>query len=497
MFLDGLRPDQVTMQHTPNITGFIKGGVRFLSHHAIFPTETRVNVASYVTGRKPSFHGILSNTFIAYNKRIPWEVNTGNRQSLTKLDEETEGHLLLTKSLGEILAENGEKMITINIGSEGNAYLNNHKAEKNGGLVIHPDFTIPEKEEKDITRIVGDWPPTGTPDTERIRHATSILLDYVIPKYDPSVVTLWFSEPDNSQQKTRISSNQALKGIEQADAEIGRIVKYLRDRGLEDSTDLLVASDHGHSTVSQTVSVSDQLVLAGLKEKSNSTDLMVSATGGCALFYVKNHEKAKIQAVVEYLMAQEWCGSLFSNSPTTGALPMLTTPDHSSRSPDILISFKWSDEENSQGIKGTAAFAKGDVPVGASSHGSISPFEIRNLLVATGPNFKRGVSNQTPSGIIDLMPTILHILGLSIYEVLDGRVLSEALIGGPDPNDMPCEAYITHASRTVGAQTLRAGVAYLEGQFNRIFGWGANPQDPISERPKHWNRFKIQYPINT
>jgi predicted AlkP superfamily pyrophosphatase or phosphodiesterase len=472
VFLDGLRPDQVTTQNTPNIASLIKGGVRFLNHHAVFPTETRVNVASYVTGRKPGFHGIVSNTFIAYNKGTPWEVNTGQRRSLAQLDEETGGHLLLTKSLGEILAENGKKMITINIGSEGNAFLNNHKAEKNGGLVIHPDFTIPEKEEKDITHIVGDWPPAGIPDTERIHHATSILLDYVIPKYDPTVVTLWLSEPDRAQHKTRISSHQALQGIEQADAEIGRIVKYLRDRGLNDSTDLLVASDHGHSTVSQTVSVADQLVLAGLKEKNDSTDLLVSATGGCALFYVRNHEKAKIQAVAEYLMAQEWCGSLFSNSTIPGALPMLTTRDQTSRSPDILISFKWSDEATSQGIQGTAAFVKGNVPVGAGSHGSLSPFEIRNLLLATGPDFKNGICDQTPSGIIDLMPTILHILGLSTYGVLDGRVLSEALAGGPNPNDMPREAYITRASRTVGGQTFEQELRTSRVNSTEYLDWG-------------------------
>ncbi len=472
IFLDGLRPDQVTIKHTPNIINLIKGGVRFLNHHAVFPTETRVNVASYVTGRKPGFHGIVGNTFIAYNKGTPWEVNTGNRQSLAQLDEETEGHLLLTKSLGEILAENGKKMITINIGSEGNAFLNNHKAEKNGGLIIHPDFTIPEKEEKDITQVVGDWPSAGTPDTERIHHATSVLLNYVIPKYDPILVTRWFSEPDNAQHKTRISSDQAIQGIEQADSEIGRIVKYLRDRGLEDSTDLLVASDHGHSTVSQTVSVLDQLVLAGLKDKNYSTDLLVSTTGGCALFYVRNHEKAKIQAVAEYLMAQEWCGSLFSNSPIPGALPMSTTRDHTSRSPDILISFKWSDEATSQGIQGAAAFAKGDVPVGAGNHGSLSPFEIRNLLVATGPNFKKGVCNQTPSGIMDLMPTILHILRLTTYEVLDGRLLSEALAGGPNPNDVPFEAYITRASRTVGGQIFEQELHTSRVNSTEYLDWG-------------------------
>jgi len=160
VFLDGLRPDQVTTQHTPNLARLIKRGVHFLNHHAVFPTETRVNVASFVTGRNPSFHGIVGNTFRAYNKGTYWEVDTGKRQCLAQLDEETSGRLLLAKSLGEILAENGEKMIAIGVGSEGNAFLNNHKAEKNGGLVIHPEFTIPEKEEKEISRSVGAWPPS-------------------------------------------------------------------------------------------------------------------------------------------------------------------------------------------------------------------------------------------------------------------------------------------------------------------------------------------------
>ena len=471
VFLDGLRPDQVTMRHTPNIISLMKGGVRFLNHHAVFPTETRVNVASYVTGRRPSFHGIVGNTFIAHSKGSTWEVNTGQRRSLARLEEETGGCLLQAKSLGEILSENGKKMVAISIGSEGNAYLNNHKAEKNGGLVIHPDFTMPEKEEKEITRVVGAWPPAGIPNTERIRHTTSILLDYVIPKIDPTVATLWLSEPDNAQHKTGISSHQALQGIEQADAEIGRIVKYLKDRGVYDSTDLLIASDHGHSTVSQTVDVADQLVQAGLNEKNN-TPCQVSATGGCGLIYVRNHEESKIQSVVEYLMVQEWCGSLFSNTATPGALPISMTRDQTNRSPDIIFSFRWSDEVNSQGIQGSAAFAKGDVPVGASSHGSISPYDIRNLLVAAGPSFKKCISSQTPSGIMDLTPTILHILGINTRDVFDGRVLSEALVGGPDPKDMPCETFTNRASRKVGGQTYEQELRTSRVDSAEYMDWG-------------------------
>jgi hypothetical protein len=171
-------------------------------------------------------------------------------------------------------------------------------------------------------------------------------------------------------------------------------------------------------------------------------------------------------------MTQEWCGSLFSNSNIPGALPMSTIRDQTGRSPDILISFQWSDEVNSQGLDGIAAFAKGDVPVGAGSHGSISPYEIRNLLVATGPNFKNGVCNQTPSGIMDLTPTILHILGLATHEAFDGRVLSEALKGGPDPKGMPCETYTTRASGTVGRQTFEQELRTSRVNSAEYLDWG-------------------------
>jgi len=161
VFLDGLRPDQVTTQHTPNLVRLIKKGVRFLNHHAVFPTETRVNVASFVTGRNPGFHGIVDNTFRVYDRGTPREVNTGKRQCLAQLDEESGGRLLLAKSLGEILAEHGKKMIAVGVGSDGNAFLHNHKAEKTGGLVIHPEFAIPAEEEEEIARRVGAWPLQG------------------------------------------------------------------------------------------------------------------------------------------------------------------------------------------------------------------------------------------------------------------------------------------------------------------------------------------------
>jgi predicted AlkP superfamily pyrophosphatase or phosphodiesterase len=67
IIFDGLRPDQITKETTPNVCRVIQRGVRFLHHHATFPTDTRVNVASFVTGCYPGGHGVVGNQFYVHH----------------------------------------------------------------------------------------------------------------------------------------------------------------------------------------------------------------------------------------------------------------------------------------------------------------------------------------------------------------------------------------------------------------------------------------------
>jgi arylsulfatase A-like enzyme len=49
------------------------------------------------------------------------------------------------------------------------------------------------------------------------------------------------------------------------------------------------------------------------------------------------------------------------------------------------------------------------------------------MLIAAGPDFKRGKADDLPSGNVDLAPTILQILGINPPQKMDGRILSEAM----------------------------------------------------------------------
>ncbi len=60
--VDGLRPDYVTPEVMPRLTALGQRGIVFNAHHSVFPTVTRVNASSFVTGVYPEAHGLMGNT---------------------------------------------------------------------------------------------------------------------------------------------------------------------------------------------------------------------------------------------------------------------------------------------------------------------------------------------------------------------------------------------------------------------------------------------------
>jgi arylsulfatase A-like enzyme len=64
---------------------------------------------------------------------------------------------------------------------------------------------------------------------------------------------------------------------------------------------------------------------------------------------------------------------------------------------------------------------------GEGTHATLSRFDMHNTLIAAGPDFHRGETDDLPTGNVDVAPTILHILGIKASQEMDGRVLSEAM----------------------------------------------------------------------
>jgi arylsulfatase A-like enzyme len=425
---DGLQPAQVSPGVTPVVHGLAADGVIFTRHHAVFPTVTRANAASMVTGRHPGDHGLAANTMVM-PELSPGRVIDALEPALARLASASGGRVLLAPTLGEILAAHGRTYAAVVGGTSGNAYVHHPRAPATGGAVVHSDFALPSMHHEAVRRQFGPWPEKRVPSTERVRRVAEVLLDYVLPRVEPDVATVWFPEPDTSQHVAGVGSSLAREALRQADAQLGVILAALRRRGLD--PDVLVVSDHGCSTIAAVVDVEAEVRRAGFPPGEDPGGVAVAPNGGAVLLYVHDGDAGVVDRLASWLAEQPWAGALVGGGRDAGGLGLLPGDAAGivgARAPDIALSLRWDSEPGANGFAGRS-YATGGAP-GQGTHGSGSPHDLRSVLIAAGPGFRRGVASDVPSGAVDLAPTVLALLGLATDARFDGRVLAEAFRAG-------------------------------------------------------------------
>src|SRR5262249_752953 len=108
LVLDGLRPDSITADETPNLWRLRQEGVNFLNGHAAFPPVTRANATAMATGTYGGRNGIYGNSLYVRAVDPNRAFVNDDHQALLRLDAATGGGMVLTESLGEILAKRGK-----------------------------------------------------------------------------------------------------------------------------------------------------------------------------------------------------------------------------------------------------------------------------------------------------------------------------------------------------------------------------------------------------
>ena len=143
------------------------------------------------------------------------------------------------------------------------------------------------------------------------------------------------------------------------------------------------------------------------------------------------------------------------------------------RGADIIVTFPWSSQTNRYGVPGRAAFAGGGTtgPVigDASEHGSFSPWETHNTLLAWGPDFKTNTVVNVPVGNVDIGATALSLQGVNDGKPNDGRVLTEALAGGTPPN-------VEYGARVFRAGSSAVQVSNVGGEWYVDKAWRDDAQ---------------------
>ena len=475
---DGLQPAQVTPELMPNLSALASVGVTFANHHAVFPTVTRANASSIVTGMTPGSHGLSANTLLVREFDATHPI-PAMEPELAQVAQKT-GQVLLAPTLGQILSEHGLEHVAIGTGTSGNAYLQNPTAESTGGATIHPAFTLPHSLHGDIIARFGDWPDESLPNLPRLAQAERIMTEYILPERAPAVSLIWFSEPDKTQHAAGVGTTESDEAVQGADKQFGTLMDWLEQSGRAGDTDVMVVSDHGYSTISTVVNVEAQAREAGFPPGGEPGGVAVAHNGGSVLFYTGEGDYDTGRRLIVWLMEQEWCGSVTVSSHLSGiqgTLPAALVGLEGPRGPDVAMSFRWSRSANKSGYVGRV-YSTTSGGYGRGEHGSMGRSEMRNVLFAQGPHFKQGVTLNTPSGNTDLAPTILQVLGIDHGRRMDGRVLEEALINGPEEADVEWSRDLYSTERRLTQKMFRqqiklsrVGDTVYVDEGNSTLGW--------------------------
>jgi predicted AlkP superfamily pyrophosphatase or phosphodiesterase len=468
--VDGLRPDAIDPEDTPTLHRLRAGGVSFADSHAVFPTVTRVNAATLATGVQPGTHGILGNTMYvpAVNPRRAF--SNDDWRNLVKLDEAIDGRLVPVATLADRLAAVGRRLAAVSSGSTGSAFLLNPRAPRGVGVLVNGYFGTlvafpPDVNEAILARFGAAPAKGGRADRfdAAVDWTQTVLRDYVLPELRPDVVINWITEPDHTQHALGAGSPDARAAIRNADRHIGLILDTV-------DANVFVASDHGFTVNTGTVDVARELIDAGLKAAPDSDDVVVASSGQAMALHVKDHAPERVQKIVAFLQSRAWIGVIFTaRGSAEGSFPLeLIHAVHDAWGPDILFTFPWTSARNAYGVPGSdVGDARSKV---TSDHGSMSPWTVRNTLLAWGPAFKRGAVVRVPAGNVDVAPTILALHGMDTTGV-EGRVLREALVDGPDEEQVPVETRVHTTEAGAGAYRAVVQTSEVDGRRYVDKGW--------------------------
>jgi len=480
---DGMRPDFVTEQNTPTLWKLAREGITFRNHHAVYPSATMVNGTAIVTGIYPGKNGIIANHVYRPDIDPHHSIDVELPAVVKKGDEVSGGKYILVPTIAELVQHAGGRTVIASAKTVG--LLLDRQADVGTAkncVTLFAGKSLPAEIIPSITATLGPFPSGHL---QQDAWTTKAMTDCFWKDGVPALSVLWLGEPDLTQHESAPGAPAALAAIKSADENLAAVLSALDQRNARGRTDVFIVSDHGFSTIKRSVDLRrilndagftakiEELRIAkdgnqsagGIRDKTEFNDqpkpgdIMLAANGGSVLFYVVGHDKKLIRRLVEFLQQSDFAGVIFTKEPMEGTFGLTQALIQSGDAPDVVMAFRWTDLQNQFGVTGEID-ADWQRAAGKGTHATLSRFDMHNTLIAAGPDFKRGQTDDLPTGNVDLVPTILQILGIKVPHQMDGRILSEAvaaptsLLPAPKPEAKSIEARKDFPSGT-WRQTLK------------------------------------------
>ena len=482
---DGLRPGMVTEQTAPAMTALIRKGVSFANSHSVFPTFTTPNAASMATGHYPGDHGDFSNTiYTGFPVPGAGDSVTPFLESdpvLGDVDEHFAGNYLDEETILRAAREKG--FSTATIGKLGPALIMDHLANRRDKAVVPDSIVVddstgspagrrafgrgqgadrrrraarqgagprPQQERGLRDRagdLVGQCRAAGLFRQSRDQGGAAFVQGAEKALRSGLLVARSRRQPAQPGRQPAalvpgINGPTSLAAIRNADNNLASLLEALKAEGLDGDTDVILASDHGFSTISKESATSwaatqtipgvpahllppgflaidlahalglplfdpdakNAPVAAGaFPSRANGLigldpakpDVVVAANGGSDLVYLPNKDSALARKIVAILSAQDYVSGLFADDDfgaIPGTLPLSAIALKGSAVtplPAIVVNFRsfatGCDDPTICGVE----VADTALQQGQGMHGNFSRADTRNIMAAFGPSFRK------------------------------------------------------------------------------------------------------------
>jgi hypothetical protein len=455
---DGLRSLGVTTESAPTMASVRDRGANFKNSHSIFPTVTTANASAFATGHQLGDTGNFSNTIYvgrpvasANNSVTPF---LENDRVLGEVDQMFGGDYLNQETILEAARERG--FSTAAIGKVGPVLIFDHAGRTGEPTIIIDDATgtnngIPLSSEIKAALTAAGLPLATPGRANNARAGTTVanvtqqnyfadvtakaVLPILKARSKPFLLVYWSRDPDGTLHNQGDSLNAltpgingptSLAAIRNADDNLKRLRDALSDIGLAETTRIIVAADHGFSTISKQSQTSvaakatyndvpagflppgflaiDLAKALGLPlydpdannaivgENAHSKfrgdgligqdpsrpDVVVAANGSSDLIYLPGKNAALAKRVIEFLLTQDYVSGLFVDDDLgafPGTLPLsaislqgtAVTPR-----PAIAVNFRSFSTGCDEPVLCAATVADTALQQGQGMHGSLS-----------------------------------------------------------------------------------------------------------------------------
>jgi arylsulfatase A-like enzyme len=358
--LDGTRPADVAAGRLPSLTRMSRRGASAEKLLSSFPSNTFPNHVTLVTGVVPERHGIVDNSFV-----------DPERGRFQKQDIPS---WIAVEPIWSLLSRAGILSASYYwVGSEGDW-------PGGAGPRYWKPFSSRTLESQKVEQILA-W--LDLPERER-----------------PRLITSWFHGADHVSHHHGPDSDEVVRALEVQDRALQLLLQGIAERGLWQSTTLLVVSDHGMMLPERRVNLAAELEAAGIEAR-------VVGIGGFVSLRVEEEDIAKAVAKARGLGLSAWRradapAELRVANPRFGPV-VVTAP------------------------RGTAIVYSGLKLAGFHGHAPEIP-EMAGILVAQG----RGVAPGTrlpEIHNIHVAPTVLRLLDVVVPSWMEGRPIP-GLSGG-------------------------------------------------------------------